>query len=142
MVKIKILDSRFNEAVKIHAGGSIFLGYLYAVIALVIPGFGEFAIGMPNLEVRLTQAGKPRVDFPEDERTDEETGAVVIDPETEKPYRDARYFSANGKTRKAITAIVFNLPVVARAVEVAERLRAGETPSAESETGDGLALSA
>lgn len=111
--QIVSLDStRFNEAVRSNPEGSIFLGYLYAelVIAGVLDGSEDLKIGMPDLQVRITRDGKPRVDFPADLKQVRGEERWI-----------ARYFSANAATRETLTRLVFALPAVSRAVERALR---------------------
>ena len=112
---VSLEDTRFTESIQINPKGSIFLGYLYAalVIAGVLPDDHDLKIGMPDLQVRITVDGSPRIDFPADEKL----------VNGEKRWVD-RYFSASKQTREALTTLVFALPCVSRAVERAERKRA------------------
>lgn len=111
---IVLENNRFNESIRLNEGGSIFLGYLYSEVTFVggLADGEDFKIGCPDLEVRITVAGTPRVDFPTEEKE--------IKGETK---RVAKYFSASKGTREALTAMVFALPQVSRAVEKAERKR-------------------
>jgi hypothetical protein len=109
------LDSaRFNEAIRLNEGGSTFLGYLYAelVVEGVLDDGADLKIGMPDLQVRITADGAPRVDFPAD----------LKEVRGEERWI-ARYFSANRETRETLTRLAFSLPAVSRAVERAERKR-------------------
>jgi hypothetical protein len=143
MSNITLENTRFNECVRTNPKGSTFLGYAYT--ELTVPGAlddgSDLKVGMPDIEVRKTVDGKPRVDFPEDlkilrdNRSDDERahdaeegfpflrGDIVpnhlVDeiPEGCETKRVARYFSANAETREAITDAVFALPQVSRAVE-------------------------
>lgn len=115
---VSFANSRFNPSIKINPGGSIFLGYLYTevVVSDVLvaeDGTADLKIGCPDIQVRITVDGKPRIEFPSDE--------VVIKGKTE---RVARYFSASKATREALTTLVFSLDAVSLAVETAERMRA------------------
>lgn len=110
---VSLENTRFNEAIRSNPQGSIFLGYLYAelVVADVLDG-EDLKIGMPDLQVRITRDGTPRVDFPQD----------LKEIRGEERYV-ARYFTASKRSREALTSLVFALPAVSRAVERAERKR-------------------
>lgn len=110
---VSLENTRFNESIQINPQGSIFLGYLYAelVVSDVLDG-EDLKIGMPDLQVRITRDGAPRVDFPQDLKEIRGEERWV-----------ARYFSASKATREALTILVFALPAVSRAVERAERKR-------------------
>ncbi len=112
--KITLEETRFNESIKLNPEGSIFLGYQYGVLVVegALPGGEDLKIGMPDLQVRITVDGKPRIDFPSDVKTIRGQSKRV-----------ARYFSANAATREFLTNAIFALPAVSRAVERAERLR-------------------
>jgi hypothetical protein len=107
-------NSRFTPHVNQNAGGSTFLGYLYfeCIVEGALPDGGDLAIGMPDIQVRITVDGDNRIDFPEKE--------VTIKGEQK---RVAHYFSSNKETRRALTAAVFELPAVVRAVKQGEVLR-------------------
>ena len=140
MFKLVSLDNpRFKESIQINPKGSIFLGYLYVelVLAGVLDG-EDLKIGMPDLQVKITVDGKPRVDFPQDE-------LVLVDGKFVRAIRNEqkellnagvhadaptkwvdRYFPASAKTREAVTALAFSIPNVGRSVDraaiaVAER---------------------
>ena len=109
---LKLDKSRFTESIRRNPEGSIFLGYLYTdcvVVDGIAPGV-DFHVGMPDLEVRITRAGKPRVDFPSDLK---QIGG--------EEKRIARYFTASAASREALTKSVFSIPAVSRAVEAALR---------------------
>ncbi len=110
---VSLEETRFNESVTLNPQGSIFLGYLYAVL-VVAGALGEedLKIGMPDLQVRITVDGAPRIDFPSDVKT--------IRGEKK---RVSRYFTASAASREFLTNAVFALPAVSRAVERAERKR-------------------
>lgn len=107
-------ETRFVESITLNPEGSIFLGYLYAkcVVEGALPGGADLEIGMPDIQVRITVDGKPRIDFPSDVKTIRG-----------KAKRVARYFSASAASREFLTNAVFALPAVSRAVERAERAR-------------------
>jgi len=111
---VSLENTRFNESIHINDGGSIFLGYLYGELTVegILDG-EDLKIGMPDLQVRITVDGAPRVDFPQDLKEIRGESRYV-----------ARYFSASKTTREALTTLVFALPAVSRAVERAERKRA------------------
>ncbi len=112
---ISLEETRFNESITVNPQGSLFLGYLYSVLVIagVLPGGEDWKIGMPDLQVRITVDGTPRIDFPSDVKTIRGTSKRV-----------ARYFTASAASREFLTNAVFALPAVSRAVERAERLRA------------------
>lgn len=111
---VSLEETRFNESIIPNPGGSIFLGYLYAVavVAGVLPSGEDLKIGMPDLKVRITVNGDPRIDFPDTEKS--------IDGVKK---RVPHYFSASAASREFLTHAVFALPAVWRAVERADRLR-------------------
>ena len=112
---IKLVNTRFNQSIAHNPKGSTFLGYLYAELSVkdgIAPGV-DLEIGMPDLQVRITRNGKPRVDFPTDLK---EIDGVE--------RRVARYFTASAASRDAVTAAAFGIPEVSCAVEIAERSRA------------------
>ena len=109
---VSLENSRFNECIRPNEGGSVFLGYLYTELTVhgILAEDEDLKIGMPDLQVRITVDGKPRVDFPSDL----------------KEIRDAdrwvpRYFTASKASREALTQLVFSIPAVSRAVEKSER---------------------
>lgn len=108
---VSLENTRFNESINVNPEGSVFLGYLYAelVVADVFDG-EDLKIGMPDLQVRITRDGKPRVDFPSDRKTIRGEERWI-----------SRYFTANRATRELLTQLVFALPAVSRAVERAMR---------------------
>ena len=138
---ISLTDARFTP----YRGptnplGSKFLGYLYAwlIVKDAIANGVDLKIGMPNLQVRITANGYPRVDFPKDHVIvrDSRTRAERLEDESSVPFAEypahldklekdgvierkwvAQYFSASGATREAITTLVFALPCVSDAVE-------------------------
>lgn len=116
---ITLENSRFNQHVKINPEGSIFLGYLYTELCIETDALGgdPVKIGMPDLQVRLTVDGHPRIEFPKDEKLIQDKNG------NSKKRWVARYFSASKATRNALTTLVFALPAVSRAVELAERER-------------------
>lgn len=91
---MQLINTRFRACLKVHDGGSVFLGYLY--VELVI---GVFHIGLPNIQVRLTRSGDPRIDFPSHTVTG-------------KSERYAEYFTADKGSRETLTAAIFELPDV------------------------------
>ena len=91
---MQLTNTRFRPCLKVHTGGSVVLGYLY--VELVIAGFH---LGMPNLQVRLTRNGTPRVDFP--------SHPVTVKGKTE---RYDEYFTASKESRQALTDAIFALP--------------------------------
>ena len=120
---VTLEDTRFRECVRPNDGGSRFLGYLYGkIVVRDVFDVGEhLMIGLPDIKVRITVEGKPRIDFPSTVRTDADGNVVMKDGIA---VRDEHYFSANAVTRSALTVLVFQLPAVQRAVEVASRLAA------------------
>lgn len=114
---VSLEGTRFNESIHANPEGSVFLGYLYAelVIAGVLDDGEDLKIGMPDLQVRITRDGKPRVDFPADLKQVRGEERWI-----------ARYFSANSATRETLTRLAFSLPAVSRAVERAERARSAK----------------
>jgi hypothetical protein len=109
MNQVYIESARFNKQIRVNDGGSIFLGYI--TLEAVVNGTfecsgqevtGQFKIGMPGIQVRISQKGKARIEFP--------SKPVVAG---EKRY-DA-YWAANAFTRDALTRLVFDLPEVATA---------------------------
>jgi hypothetical protein len=117
---ISLENTRFNPCVKQNDGGSTFLGYLGYCDLVVEDGIDEgedLSMGLPDIEVRITVEGKQRIDFPEDERS--WTGRDGEDVEK----RVARYFTSNAASRRALTAAVFALPSVKRAVKQGAKLR-------------------
>ena len=111
---VSLEGARFNEAIRHNEGGSIFLGYLYAELTVdgVLDDGDPLKMGMPDMQVRITREGKPRVDFPSDLK--EING---------EERRVSRYFTASKGTRELLTTLVFSIPAVSRAVEKAERAR-------------------
>ncbi len=112
---VSLENSRFNESIHLNEGGSIFLGYLYTeftVHGVLGDDAEDLKIGMPDLQVRITRDGKPRVDFPQDLKEIRGEERWV-----------ARYFTASKATREALTTLVFSIPAVSRAVEKAEHSR-------------------
>lgn len=115
---VSLENTRFNESVNTNPQGSVFLGYLYAELVVQdVFGDEDLKIGMPDLQVRITRSGKPRVDFPlkRDDR-----GRFV---ENRDGNPVASYFTASRATRELLTKLVFALPAVSRAVERSERTR-------------------
>jgi len=111
---------RFNECIRPNEGGSIFLGYIqYAelVVLDVLDNDEDLRIGMPDLQVRITQKDDLRLDFPPKRGKD---GEVVLN---QKGAPVACYFTASRKTREALTEAVFALPEVKRAVKKARKQR-------------------
>jgi len=111
---VSLENSRFNESIHLNEGGSVFLGYLYTEFTVhgVLGDDEDLKIGMPDLQVRITRDGKPRVDFPQD----------LKEIRGEERWI-ARYFTASKATREALTQLVFTIPAVSRAVEKSERKR-------------------
>jgi hypothetical protein len=114
---VSLENTRFNEAIRHNDGGSVFLGYLYAelVVAGILAGDESLKIGCPDLQVRITVNGQPRIDFPQD-----------LKQVKGKPTWVARYFSASKATREEITRLVFSIPAVSSAVETALREQAAQ----------------
>lgn len=110
--KLRLANHRFNKSVKMNPQGSVFLGYLYteAVLEGVIDG-SDFRMGLPDLQVRLTRQGEPRIEFPQDLK--EVRGESKWVP---------RYFASNSQTRELLTNAIFELPEVIRAVEEADEM--------------------
>lgn len=114
---VSLADAKFKSYVKINPGGSIVLGYLNLATIVVSDALGDgvdLKFGLSDTSVRLTAAGKPR-----------------IEPNS-RPYtkrdgtsgRSYDWFPASAATREALTILVFALPEVQLAVEEAERMRA------------------
>ena len=64
---VTLEETRFTESIHLNPEGSVFLGYLYGVLTVagVLDDGEDLQIGMPNLKVRITVAGAPRIEFPE-----------------------------------------------------------------------------
>lgn len=116
---VSLESTRFNEAIRHNDGGSIFLGYLYAELTIdgVLDDGEPLKVGMPDMQVRITRDGKPRVDFP---LKRDESGEYV---KSRDDNFVASYFTASKGTRELLTTLVFSIPAVSRAVEKAERKR-------------------
>jgi len=94
---IQLTKTTFRPCVRHHSGGSSFLGYLYTQVVCM----GGFTIGMPDLQVRLTRDGNPRIDFP--------TRVATVKGKEE---RFALYFTATKESREALTTAIFALPEI------------------------------
>lgn len=114
---VSLDNVRFNESITVNDGGSTFLGYLYAELCVegILDEDEDLKIGMPDLQVRITRDGKPRVDFPADKKEVRGEERWI-----------ARYFTASAASRDTLTRLVFALPAVSRAVERAERKTASD----------------
>jgi len=142
---ISLEDARFTPyRGKPNPGGSIFHGYAYAVLVVkdALDNGVDLKIGMPDLQVRTTANGHPRVEFPKDHKIirdsrtpaerekDEGTRATLAEHAAHldrleergiiKRQWVARYFSASRETREAITTLVLALPCVSDAVEASD----------------------
>jgi len=139
---LKLTNARFTPyRGPTNPGGSIFRGYLYAelVVRDALDNDVDLKIGMPDLQVRTTANGHPRVEFPKEHKIirdfrssaqrekDEGTRATLAEHAAHLDTLEAKgiivrkwvanYFSASAATREAITTLVFALPCVSNAVE-------------------------
>ncbi len=109
---ITLENTRFTECIELNPEGSVFLGYLYGVLTVagILDDGEDLKIGMPNLKVRITVAGAPRIEFPADLKEIKGVERWV-----------AQYFTENKASREMVTRLAFALPAVGRAVERAVR---------------------